>query len=421
MKLTKKSSFLLLLITTVAMSDELFSFNTHSVRENIENITEVDNEADISETNKLKKMFKKAKILGELRSMYAGYNQKELGVDNNYATAVGGVFKYTLGAYHGFNAGVALYTSYDITDLSGSNAKHYDELSSSKKSYTQLGEAYINYENQEFRFRAGRQVLNTPLADSDDIRMISNSFEAYVAKYNYNGFEFMLGNIQSWQGYDAGLESSWSKTGKHGTNFGGISYSDTWELNAWYYNISGVTNAIYLDGGAEYNVDNNSKMHTMVQYLQENELSNSGYDSKIYGAVVEFTAYKIGVNIAYNKSFSGTSKMSFSGFGGGALFTSMDTLILDDIANDRQASSLVGSISYEIGGINLLYAYGDFAGSANSLGNKAHITEQDVSLEYNMNDGFLVSFVYALQEDKENLIKTEHDWDHARVMINYNF
>jgi hypothetical protein len=421
MKLTKKSSLLLLLTTTVAMSDELLSFNTHSVRENIENITEVDNEVDVSETNKLKKMFKKAKISGELRSMYAGYNQKELGVDNNYATAVGGVFKYTLGAYHGFNAGVALYASYDITDLSGSNAKHNDELSSSKKSYTQLGEAYINYENQEFSFRAGRQVLDTPLADSDDIRMISNSFEAYVAKYNYNGFEFMLGNIQSWQGYDAGLESSWSKTGDNGTNFGGISYSDTWELNIWYYNITGMTNVIYLDGGMEYNTDDNINIHAMMQYVQEDELSNSGYDSKIYGAMVEFTTYQISVNIAYNKALSGTSKMSFSGFGGGALFTSMDTLILDEIANDREASSVVGSVSYEIGGVNLLYAYGDFSGSANSLGNKEHIVEQDVSLEYNMTKKLLIACIYSMQEDKENLIKTEHDWDHARVVINYNF
>ena len=421
MKSIVRVILVLLLTVSAGMSEELLSYNTtHSVRQNIESMAEV-NEEHVSKTDKFADIFKNAKISGQLKSMYAGYNQKELNVDNNYATAIGGKLKYELGELDGFNAGVGVYASHDIGFLSGTNSKHNDELSSSEKSYTQIGEAYINYKNKDFNFRAGRQVLDTPLADSDDIRIISNSFNAYVASYDYNGFEFMLGNIQSWQGYDAGLESSWSKTGDHGTNFGGVSYSDTWELDAWYYNITGVTNALYLDAGFNYDMSDDMMIHTMVQYLKEDELSNSGYGAEIYGAVAVFTAYKIDVNLAYNKSLNRPSKMSFSGFGGGTLFTSMDTLILDDIADDREASSIVGSVSYNIGGVNLLYAYGDFSGDANSLGNKAHIIEQDVSLEYNVNDDFLVSCVYAMQEDKENSLKTEHDWNHLRIMANYNF
>ena len=421
MKIIGKVSLILLSLSSACMAGELLSYDTkHSVREKVESMREADKEG-VSKTDKFADIFKKAKISGQLRSMYAGYNQKERNVDNNYATAIGGKLQYELGELDGFNAGVAVYASHDIGFLSGKNSKHNDELSSSSGSYTQIGEAYINYKNKNFNFRAGRQALDTPLADYDDIRIISDSFDAYVASYNYNGFAFMLGNIQSWQGYDAGLKSSWSKTGDNGTNFGGLSYSDIWEFDAWYYNITGITNALYLDAGLNYDMSPDVTIHTMVQYLKEDELSNSGYGAEIYGASVEFTAYKIDMTLAYNKSLNRPSKMSFSGFGGGALFTSMDTLILDDIADDREAHSIVGSIGYNIGGVNLLYAYGDFRGDANSLGNKAHIREQDLSLEYNVNDDFLLSCIYAVQEDKENVIKTEHDWDHARVMMSYNF
>ena len=41
-------------------------------------------------------MFKDGKISGELRSVYAGYEQEEAGVSDTYATAFGGQLKYEL-------------------------------------------------------------------------------------------------------------------------------------------------------------------------------------------------------------------------------------------------------------------------------------------------------------------------------------
>ncbi len=392
----------------------------HSVRENIDKEANL-NKKEVSITGSFKHMFKDGKISGQLRTMVAGYKQKAQNTPNNYATALGGKLKYELAELYGFNAGVAFYTSHNINFATGEHAKHNNELSSSDGSYTQTAEAYINYNYKELNFRAGRQVLDTPLADSDDIRMISNSFEAYVATYDYKGFAFMAGNIQSWQGYDAGLDTPWEKTGKNGTNFGGVSYHNVWELNLWYYNVTDTVNAFYFDGGIQYDIDENSLVHIMLQYLDESELASSGYASKIYGAMAEVVVHGVSLGIAYNKSFTNASNRSFSGFGGGTLFTSMDTLILDDIADDRNTYSFVPSIGYSVENFNLLYAYGDFKGEANSFGNKAHIIEQDVSLEYNVNDEFLVSCVYAMQEDKENFVKTEHDWNRFQLMVNYNF
>ncbi|WP_457743455.1 hypothetical protein [Sulfurimonas sp.] len=392
----------------------------HSVRENIDK-GGVINIKDISITDSFKHMFKDGKISGQIRTIYAGYEQKAQNTPNNYATAIGGKLKYELAELAGFNAGMAFYTSYDMNFATGENLKHNNELSSSKGSYTQTSEAYINYKYKDFNFRAGRQVLDTPLADTDDIRMISNSFEAYVATYDYNGFNFMAGNIQTWQGYDAGLDTPWEKTGKNGTNFGGVSYNDVWELNLWYYNITEQLNALYFESGIQYDINEYSLIHLMVQYLDERELASSGYASKIYGAMAEVVVHGVSFGIAYNKSFTNSSKMSFSGFGGGTLFTSMDTLILDDITEDRNTYSFVPSIGYTIEDFNFLYAYGDFRGDTNTQKKKAHIMEQDISLEYNANDEFLVSCVYAMQKDKENSVKTEHDRNRFQLMVNYNF
>ncbi len=194
-------------------------------------------------------MFEDARVSGQIRMMYAGYEQKEQNVNNNYATALGGKLKYELAELQGFNAGAAVYISHDLDFATGEGTRHNSELSSDDGSYTQLAEAYVNYKYKSFNIRAGRQILDTPLADSDDIRMISNTLEAYV----------------------------------------------------------------------------------------------------------------------------------------------------------------------------LSYADGDFKGNANSLGEKAHIIEQDVSLEYNIHNELLFACVYSMQKDKENIVNTDHDWNRIQFMVNYNF
>ncbi|QOP42942.1 OprD family porin [Sulfurimonas sediminis] len=392
----------------------------HSVRKNI------DKEAlmqvkKVSATNNIEHMFEDARISGQLRTMFAGYEQKEQNVENNYATAVGGKLKYELAELQGFNAGAAVYISHDLGFATGEGIRHNSELSSGDGSYTQLAEAYINYKYKAFNIRAGRQILDTPLADSDDIRMISNTFEAYVASYSDGGLEMMAGNIQSWQGVDAGLDTPWEKTGSRGTNFGGLSYHDVWELNLWYYNITDVTNAFYFDGGIQYHFNEDMILHCVLQYLNETELASSAYDTTIYGGLFEFVVKGISLSIAYDKSLNKAATASFSGFGGGTLFSSMDTLILDDIADDRDAHAFVSSIGYTTDVFTLLYAYGDFKGNANSLGVKAHIIEQDVSLEYNIDNELLFACVYSMQKDKENFVNTDHDWNRIQFMVNYNF
>ena len=386
----------------------------HSTRKAIDNIAKVEVK-EVSVVESFKSMFKDAKVSGQLRLMYGDYNYKKAATADTYATAFGGIIKYETASLNGFNAAAAVYTAHDIPFVTGEGASHNSELASQSGSYTEMAEAYLNYKYDAFNLRAGRQVLNTPLADSDDIRIISNTFEAYILSYEYEGLSFLAGNIQSWQGFDAGLETPWKATGIDGTNLVGVSYHDLWEYNAWFYNITGQTNASYVDGGIEYRDSDTLLLHTLVQFLDEQELSSSGIDATIYGGLIEVVFHGLGFNLAYNKALVAKNKSSFSGVGGGTLFTSMDTMILDNIAVNKDAEALTYGLTYEINNFNLLYANGNFWSSAEA------VQEQNIQIEYNFNDEFLVAAIYAITEDTKQAAKTDYDWDRFQFLVNYNF
>ncbi|MDQ1338633.1 MAG: hypothetical protein QG617_1600 [Campylobacterota bacterium] len=379
---------------------------------------------DVRGASTVNEMFEEGKVSGQIRSMYAGYNLKKAGEKDIYATAIGGHFKYELAELNGFSAAAAFALSHDIGFATGDEGvKQNPELSSSDGEYSVLREAYLNYKSGDFNFRAGRQINDTPLADSDDIRMIANTFEAYIASYQLSNFTFMAGKLQKWQGYDADLDNGWVRAGEDGTWFGGVTYADDMlEANAWYYNVTKLTNAAYFDLTLGYEINSDISISAAVQYLNESEVSSSATKADIYGALAELSAYGFTFGAAYNNSSRNADSGSFSGFGGGALFTSMDTMILDEITYDRDAEAVVGSISYEIDDLTLTYAYGDFDGDADGLGDRAHVVEQNIGVEYSViKDKLLVRAIYAVQNDKENVAKTDSDWSRLEFMVAYSF
>lgn len=415
------------LSTAVFAADMAENESEHSIRNNIEPGIEME-EKSISSVSSFQEMFTQGKVSGELRSMYAAYDKKASSETDIYATAVGGELKYETASLYGFNAGAAFLTSHDLNFATGDSAKsrQNDELSSSSGSYTELSEAYVNYAYSGLNLRAGRQVIDTPLADSDDIRMIKNTFEAYIATYDISNFSFMAGNLRNWQGVDADLNNKWTdKVGgvkTDGVWFGGISFGSEYvDASGWYYNITKITNASYVDLDLHYNFNDDVLLHTAFQYLNEKELNQSNTEADIYGALVELEAYGLALNAAYNKAKKINAKSSLSGFGGGTLYTNMDTMILDEIAQDRDASAIVGALNYNIADFNFVYAYGSFSGDKNTGGTKAHIVEQDMGVEYSLNESFSASVYYIISSDEESSAKTSYDWERTQVALVYSF
>ena len=395
-----------------------------SVRQAIQSVTQ-QQAKKLEVVDDFRHIFEEAKVSGNIRAMYSRYsNDNDV---NTYATALGGQIKYELAKYKGFNAGITFATTHDLGLASGNRdeGKRNDALSSTKGTYTELTEAYLNYAFEGLNLRVGRQLIDTPLADSDDIRMVLNTFEAYIASYKIDDFALMAGHLNQWQGTDAGLDNAWVTIGDNGVNFAGLTYSNDYvESNAWYYNITGAdegNNAIYLDAVGSYTFNDDVEVHAGVQYLKESELDNSGVEANIYGAMAEVIMGGLGLNIAYNKSLKEKGKTSFSGFGGGTLFTNMDTMILNEITEDRDAQAIVTGLVYEFNDFSILYAYGDFKGDANSAGDKSHIVEQNIGAEYAPNEHLIIAAILTIDENKEDATSTDFNDKNFRVLVSYNF
>ena len=381
-------------------------------------------EKEVSVVDNFRHMFEDGKVTGQIRTMYSEYYNEN--ADNTYATALGGQLKYELAEFNGFNAGVAFSTTHNLDMITGKDTYFNDNLSSSSSHYTEMSEAYLNYAYQDFNFRAGRQVLDTPLADSDDCRMIPNTFEAYIASLALGDFTLIGGAVYKWQGGDAGLNTPWGKTGENGTYVGAVTYAtDILEANLWYYNVTETANAVYLDVYGNFDFNDNMALHFGVQYLDESEIDNSGVDASIYGVMAEFVAFDIGINAAYNKATSKNGTQSFSGFGGGTLFTSMDNMILDNMTVNNDSQAYVLGLSYSIADFNLLYAYGDFSADKDTLEVKKHVVEQDFGVEYTPNDNVVLAAIYTIDDNKEDATAagflSDTNGHNFRLFASYNF
>jgi len=371
-----------------------------------------------ADTNSVKDMFTNGSTSGQVRLGYINVNS----ADDNYATALGGQLKFETAALSGVSLGAAMYTSQSVNSLSGSGDEFNSELTSTNGNYTELAEAYINYGMGDFNFRIGRQLIDTPLADSDDIRMTPHTFEAAVASYTLKdlGVTFIGANLQRWQGVDADYENatnnSWADTGIDGTWMGAAIYeNDNTEAALWYYNIDKAANAIYIDvvGSVEFGgVD----ITLGVQYLSESEIDSSGVDGNIMGVMAEATVADVTLMAAYNNLSVDAGKEIFEGFGGGSSFTNMDTNTAG-LFGDEDSASMLFSLGYEIIGANIIAAYGDF--KADDSDN--HATEIDLGVEYSYNDGEAdVALYYIIGSDEGNT-NPELDDDHIQLTLNYNF
>jgi len=87
---------------------------------------------------------------------------------------------------------------------------------SDNKSFALLQELYISYEKDGHKVLIGREELSTPMVDTDDWYMLSNSFE--LAYYAYSDIE----NIVLAGGYFYKMSGVWD-SGANGTEFHSMS------------------------------------------------------------------------------------------------------------------------------------------------------------------------------------------------------
>lgn len=258
-------------------------------------------------------MFKEGKVSGQIRAFYIN---REM-INSNYARdglAIGGKLGYETASLNGLSAGAMFYTTNKI-DNESSVATHNDKtlFNSQDDGYTYLGQAYLNYKIGNTNVKIGRQELNTPMAGSDDARMLPNTFEAaivtntdvkdttlvagHVSKISYGSFAngYPGGALALASGYGTGYASygnSYENGEYHtmsqaalGANVKGSGVTVVAAINksvpnltlqAWDYYAHDILNLVYAqaDYGWKCMFNPAIGMTGSVQYIRENAIGD---------------------------------------------------------------------------------------------------------------------------------------------------
>ena len=369
---------------------------------------------------------------GQIRAGYINFSED--GIANTTAYALAGHFHFNTQRWNGLMVGAEAYTVFNLGNQQNNTRLNNDFFDLNGKSFILLSEAYLDGKWGNTEIKLGRQSIDTPHADNDDIRMIPNYFEVYgITNTDVDNVTLSAGLIHRMAGWEKRVDSS--KFVHVGETLGvdqkidGIYYAAaTYEgikdlsLSLWYYNYNDIANVIYAEAGYSYQLSKSISLILGLQYdgSQETGAEILGkQDAQTYGISVETNFVEIGVTVlgAYNQDNGDTGGMGLS-LGGGPFFTSMEDQTLDVM--ETSGSAWIIGAGYDFGKLgidNLTFgvAYGSFKADDSSLYESREI---DTVLEYNFNDKITTYAAYAIVDFKVNGMK---DYDQFRVIANYNF
>ena len=351
---------------------------------------------------------------GYIRGSYQTHNVKD---DRTYKDdALGGKVHFETGSFYGLSLGASLYSSNAI--FNDDNQGLVPLRGESSTSYTILGEAYLQLDFGKSMLKIGRQEIETPFAQVDDIGMIPNTFEsAIVENRDIEDTTIFLGQIQRMAGVDAQVVDKFTNlNGSNNMQVLGVNYEGVNDLalGAWYYNLKDgeIDSMAYLE--ANYEKELGAMTYGVgLQYAKETYLNEE--DAKVYSGIVSATANKIGLTLATAYSKAKDNGAS-SGFGGGPFFSNSEYLILDNAGKDGTALWYGAEYDASKVGIEGLTVGLEYVTLTNEA--KKEATEADLVLSYEMSDAFEI---HAIASDLKGHHVGEDDAKHLRVFANYSF
>ncbi len=143
-----------------------------------------------SEVDNISEMFSQGIFYGRLRFNSFGFKWKDE-IDQereDHATAgIGGSIIYKSATLNGFGVTAGGYTTQGYGTLSDEQVylykpgkevmSRYDLLTDGKQYITSLAQAYLEYRYEDTFLRAGRQIFVSFLTQSNDTKMMPNTFE----------------------------------------------------------------------------------------------------------------------------------------------------------------------------------------------------------------------------------------------------
>ncbi len=367
---------------------------------------------------------------GQLRTGFITFQEE--GSDRTSAYGLGGHFHFDTKRWNGLAIGLSAYTVLNMGIKQNPSYLNGDFFDAKGKSFMALTEAYLDGKWGETEIKLGRQILDTPHADSDDIRMIPNYFEAYTfSNTDVDNLTLKAGLITKMAGWENGIDSShFKKTSEvlgvektEGIFYASARYDGIKELSAslWYYNYLDIAEVLYAEIAYHLHISDDFLLTTGLQYDGSRESGQAllgQQDAQTYGLSLELDNEALGLHIlaAYNRDNGSTGAFGLS-LGGGPFFTSMEDQTLDAIEGPGRSWLLGFGYHFDtvgLEGLALGVAYGDF--KAKNDADYAS-NEMDIALDYIWSKKLTLTAAYAsVRFDTDDA-----NYDQLRVFANYSF
>ncbi len=309
--------------------------------------------------------------------------------------AAGGHLHAATPFWHGLRASLSIYS---VNDFGwGPSSANEDFFGSDAKGYTFVSEAFVEYD-RGIEVKIGRQNIETPHADSDDIRMVPNYFEAVTAKATLRGTTLQAGYITRMAGWENGANpAKFVRLGKVlglGQKIDGMGYMEVqgsvagyaWQI--WGYNLSDVAHICYIEAAKELEWGDASEHVTLqLDVARGAGRKYMGYLHSKTAGIISQTTYKEWTwTLAANKEYGKSA--AFGSFGGGPFFTSMEDLTIDTLASKEAKSYVLGT------------EYGFAKGSIGAMAGRFFdgnydAKEYDLYANVTLPYGFVGDFVFA--------------------------
>jgi hypothetical protein len=298
--------------------------------------------------------------------------------------SLGGSVSLKTKPLYGLSTGMTFYTT---NALFGKK----DEgmfLNSENESYSIVGEAYLQGSFNKTEVKVGRQRIETPFINSDDIGMIANTVEGYTLfNQSLNDTTVMLGSINHWAGIDAPKPEKFTKLQESDpVMLAGLMYEgiENTTLQAWYYKL-----------------EEHDWRYVEVSYEGEGwtlagQYTNQGEGNSLYGFDGSFSVGNVMLHTAFNEARG----MVSNGFGGGPFFTSSEDHTVHETVNNK--AKLMG-VEYTFKDATLALTHVDFTKSED---------ETDYLFSYILNENLMTEFIYS---------DMNHDGKMSRFFVKYSF
>jgi len=353
-------------------------------------------------------------------------NQDPSDGPNSYATAVGGILKYERPFVEGLNAGVAFYTSHTLSTLSGDKADgsfNYEMSGEDARHYDLLAEAYLAYKINTFSLTLGRQRIDTPYADSDDIRITPNTFEGAVASYTYGNTTLLGAYLTRWQGPDTNYAFEDLIEGEDGVTMIAATYENGGiEGGLWYYHADATADIVYGEVTTPLPLQA-MPLTLSLHAASQNEIDNSGIDATLAGAMVESSYGLLNASVAYDALFVDTGKSYFGGFGGGVCYAAMDDLSAGGFAEGTNVHAYKVALGFNLSetmlpGLEMGIEYGNFHAHSQEVAE-----ETDLLLTYAPeNQPWSAELIFADINDKlGNQGEDGEDMSYRSLFVRLNY